>query len=196
MKGAGVLGAVLAGGESRRYGREKAAELVAGKSLVARAAETLQEVFPRVVIVSSREPVTADWPHVPDLREGRGPLAGIEAALSHAASEGLEGVFVLACDLPLVDTAVVERVLAAAGDGPAAAPVRDGAPGIEPLCAVYHVSCLPAVTDALDRGDVAVHRAFESVGGVTTELSFEFFLNVNIPSDRERAEVALGREGD
>lgn len=186
-----MLGAVLAGGESRRFGSDKATAVLAGKPLVVRAAETLALVFPEVIVVSSREPVTREWQHVPDTREGQGPLGGIEAALGFAAESGLEGAFVLACDLPLVDEATVRAILGALGDRLAAAPAREGSPGVEPLCAVYRVGCLPFVADALDRGDLAVHALFEKVSGVVVPLPAARFLNVNLPGDHGRAAAVL-----
>ena len=183
---------MLAGGESRRYGRDKAAEVVGGSSLLARAAGTLAEVLPRVVVVSSRAPPTRAWPHVPDLRPGRGPLAGIEAALTHAADLGLEGAFVLACDLPLVDAATVRAVIAALRpDTLAAAPARASPPGVEPLCAAYCLGCLGDVRGALDREELAVHRVFARVRGATVPVRAELLLNVNRPDDARRAEALL-----
>ena len=182
---------MLAGGESRRYGSDKAGEHLAGKPLAVRAAETLARVFKQVVIVSSREPTTGEWLHVPDTREGCGPLAGIEAALLRARELRREGVFVLACDLPLVDDAAVRAVVGALKSRLAAAPVREGTPGMEPLCAAYRLECLPFVSRALDRGELAAHALFESVGGVTIRLPLGLFLNVNTPADHERAAAVL-----
>jgi len=195
VSAAELIGAVLAGGESRRFGRDKAAEPIRGKPMVVRGAETLAEVFEHVVIVSSREPVVPDWPHVRDRRPGHGPLAAIETALLDAARAGREGAFVLACDLPLVDAAVVRSVVAGADGAPACAPSRPAHPGIEPLCAVYRTVCLPAVTDALDRGRRSVHAAFAAVGGVVVEIPDDVFLNVNTAQDAERAKIALSAGG-
>ena len=75
---------MLAGGESRRFGGDKAAASIGGVSLLERAAGTLARVFRDVVIVSAIERPTTAWPRVPDLRAGCGPLGGIEAALVHA----------------------------------------------------------------------------------------------------------------
>ncbi len=186
-----MLGAVLAGGESRRFGADKASAKVAGKTLVERAAETLAGVFAEVVVVSSRELTTTRWPRVPDGRSGCGPLAGIEAALLHAKTIGQPEVFVLACDLPLVDVATVRSVLHALGDRLAAAPAPDGGPLVQPLCAAYRVDCLPAVADALDRGRLAVHEMFAAVGGVRVSLPSDRFLNVNTPGDHARAVAVL-----
>lgn len=187
-----LLGAVLAGGDSRRFGRDKAAEVIGGKPLAVRAAATLATVFEQVVIVSSREPVAPGWRHVPDLRSGLGPLAGIEAALTHAEALDLDGAFVLACDMPLVDAASVRRLLESIGTSPACAPVRAGDPGFEPLCAVYRVSCLESISEALGEGALAVHRAFTRLGGRTVTVSDDRFVNVNSTEDAKRAEAALG----
>jgi molybdopterin-guanine dinucleotide biosynthesis protein A len=148
-------------------------------------------VFRHVIIVSSREPTTAEWPHVPDAREGCGPLAGIEASLLHARELRLDGAFALACDLPLVDEATVRAVVGSLKNRLAAAPAREGAPGMEPLCAAYRVECLPFVSRALERKELAAHLLFEAVGGVTIRLPAGLFLNVNTPADHERAAEVL-----
>jgi molybdopterin-guanine dinucleotide biosynthesis protein A len=184
-----MIGAVLAGGESRRFGSDKAAALVMGRSLVERAAETLARVLPEVVIVSSRAPATASWLHVPDERAGQGPLAGIEAALRYAHDRGLDGAFVLACDLPLVDAPTVEAVIAALGPALAAAPSRDGR--WEPLCAAYRVECLPWASGALDRGERAAHALLEAVSAVGVVLPGDRFLNVNTREDQARVTAVL-----
>ncbi len=191
MRAAALLGAVLAGGESRRFGRDKAAEMIAGKTLVERAGETLAEVFEHVVVVSSHEPLTDRWRHVEDRRVGQGPLAGIEAALVQAEALGLEGAFILACDLPLVDATAVRSVLEAGGDAVACAPWRAAHPGIEPLCAVYRVTALPLVAGALDEGRRSVHEVFAAARGVVTEVPGNVFLNVNNPADGALAAMTL-----
>ena len=185
-----MIGAVLAGGESRRFGSDKAAAIVAGRSLVERAAETLAQVLPEVVVVSSRAPTTGAWPHVPDTRVGQGPLAGIEAALRCASDRGLEGAFVLACDLPLVDSVTIQAVISALGDGLAAAPSREGL-GWEPLCAAYRVACQPWVSGALDRGERAAHAVLEAVSAVRVVVPGDVFLNVNTPADQARVTAVL-----
>jgi molybdopterin-guanine dinucleotide biosynthesis protein A len=187
-----LLGAVLAGGESRRFGSDKAAALLGGKTLVERAAETLGRVFAEVVIVSSRPQTIGAWPHVPDLRQGLGPLAGIEAALLRAKDVGYDGAFTLACDMPLVDESAVRSVVAALGDGWAAAPTSGEGGGIEPLCAAYRVECLPAISRALDEGRLAAHELLTSVGGLTIALPEQLFLNVNTPEDHARVSAVLG----
>lgn len=188
-----LLGAVLAGGESRRLGRDKAIEPLGSATLVDRAIEVLRSVCSQVVVVSSRTvPDTASWTVVPDLRVGAGPLAGIEAALDHARRSGFEATFVLACDLPLVDGSVVAEVLAALGDAPCAAVAREGTPDFEPLCAVYRTECLAHASALLDRGERAAWTLLEEMGGRRVAAPTARLLNVNTEEDLARARAALG----
>jgi molybdopterin-guanine dinucleotide biosynthesis protein A len=151
--------------------------------MIERAADALRTTCAAVVVVSSREDTpVGDWTVIPDLRPGVGPLAGIEAALTHAERAGLEGAFVLACDLPLVDTAVVDSVVAGLDDAPAAAPTRAGVPDFEPLCAAYRISCLRPARRLLDEGRYAARSLFEEVGGRRVESTDEL-KNVNTPED-------------
>jgi molybdopterin-guanine dinucleotide biosynthesis protein A len=199
--GARLLGAVLAGGEGRRFGAPKGDAIVAGVSLVRRAVDALAGVAGDVVVVSSR-PVAENHVEVlEDAVPGAGPLAGLTSALDAAAARGLDGVLLLACDLPLVSAATLRAVRDALGGRTAVAPRRDGG-GIEPLCAAWAVSVRAAARARLAAGDRSLHALFREVGGVpldpkevgaTPEGSF---LNVNTPGDRDRAEAALqAREG-
>jgi len=194
---ASLLGAVLAGGGSRRLGRDKAGASLGEARLIDHAVAALVGACDEVIVVSSRtDTPEGSWALVPDLRDSCGPLAGIEAALDAAARRGCEAVFVLACDLPLVDAAVVERVVGALGAASAAAPRRDGDPDVEPLCAVYRSSCLEAATVLLDSGARAANALFGAVDGVRVEIAREVFLNVNTEHDLERASSVLAPSED
>lgn len=194
-----LLGAVLAGGEGRRFGGPKGDALVGGASMVVRAAGALRPWVEEVVVVSSRPLDAPPARVVPDRVAGAGPLGGLDAALAEAAASGLDGVFVLACDLPLVTAGVVDIVIDCLGDAPAAAPAR-GPSGVEPLCAVYRVGILPAVEAHLRGPDRSLHALFRAVGGRVVpaarlgDVAPGAFLNVNTPSDRDRAEAQLSPE--
>jgi molybdopterin-guanine dinucleotide biosynthesis protein A len=188
-----LLGAVLAGGKSRRFGRDKASEILDGEPLAARAARTLASVFEDVVIVSSSVPAsTGSWLRVPDLREGCGPLAGLESSLAHAEAEGWDGVFLLACDLPLVTTDLVRAVADGLGSADAAVATKKGAPHHEPLCGAYRCRCLDAVRGLLDRNELAAQGVISRVQAVLVEADPAAFLNINTPADHEHAGVILG----
>lgn len=105
-----LLGAVLAGGQSRRFGSDKALAMLGGKPLIEHAIEALSAQT-ESVIVCGRE--WTDW--VADRPEpGLGPLGGINAALHCAAERGFDAVLTVPCDTPFLPPDI-GAVLAAAG---------------------------------------------------------------------------------
>ncbi|MHB1194019.1 MAG: molybdenum cofactor guanylyltransferase [Longimicrobiales bacterium] len=194
-----LLGAVLAGGEGRRFGGPKAEARLGGMSLAERAVALLRQVVEDVVVVSARPMSSSPAPVVPDRVLGAGPLGGLDAALRHAREGGYEGVLLLACDLPLLTSSFLERVASGLGSHPAAAPARRGG-GVEPLCAAYRVEVLGAVQRRLELEDRSLHALFRDVGGHVlpgaAEGGGDPFLNVNTVDELGRAEAALSAGGD
>ena len=201
-----ALGAVLVGGESRRFGSDKAEAVVGGLTLVERAVGILSEAADPVVVVGG-DPDPAGRPgraHLRDRRRGKGPLAGVEAALLEARRLDRAGVVVLACDMPLVPPRLVALLLDEAGGTQAVVPASPGPLDAEPLCAYYALSILPAVQEALTSGEPSMRSLLSQarVRRVPEERLAAFgeaetlFLNVNTPRDRERAEAHLERRTD
>lgn len=192
-----MLGAVLAGGRSRRFGTDKTVVEVRGSSMTEHGLHSLRAVCDDVVVVSSRASSPTEWGRViPDLRADTGPLAGIEAALHFARASGMSSVFVLAADLPLVTSSVIEAVVTApeAGslraDTPGAiAAARAGDPDFEPLCALYSVACADTATQLLDSGERAARALMVAVQGRSVALNLSEMAavsaNVNTPEDLE-----------
>ncbi len=91
-----ILGAVLAGGLSSRFGSDKALAEFEGQTLIARAVDTLAGWCEHVIVVGrdmAPAPTLPDWP-----RAGMGPLGGIAAALHHARDEGYHAVLTCGVD--------------------------------------------------------------------------------------------------
>ena len=94
-----ILGAVLAGGRSSRFGSDKALAELQGRTLMARAVDAMAQMADRVVVVgreAAPAPTLPDWPQA-----DMGPLGGIAAALRHAEQEGFASV--LTCPVDCVD---------------------------------------------------------------------------------------------
>lgn len=140
MKIAAVL---LAGGESRRFGQDKALLPWKGRPLWQHQVETLREIQPAEILVSARaDPAwrPSDLVLVKDPEPARGPLGGLLSALSAMNGSHL---LVLAVDMPFMTGAyllsLVEKCAASRG----ACPFLVGR--AEPLAAIYPVEALPVV---------------------------------------------------
>jgi molybdopterin-guanine dinucleotide biosynthesis protein A len=188
---------LLAGGESRRMGRDKTQLPFEGRPLVVRMVERLTAVFPEVVVVV-REPAgfpLAGVRLLTDRHPGRGPLEGLATGLSAIRSDR---ALVVACDMPLLDIPVLRLLAAEADDADVIVPVSDTGP--EPLCAVYARRLLPRLDAALASGErrmkawLATLDAREMPPDAFASVDPEghAFLNLNRPEDYARA-IALSQ---
>ncbi len=126
---------ILAGGESRRMGRDKAWLELDGVPLIVRALQTVRGLGVDELFISGR--ADGDYSSLRcsvlhDLEPGFGPLGGIERAL-HACGSPL--VLVLAVDLPHMRTDFLAKLIARADAITGVVPLLEG--GLEPLAAIY-----------------------------------------------------------
>ena len=183
-----VLGAVLAGGGSRRFGSPKTVARIHGRPLWQVVARRLEAVCDEVVAVVNHPRVAheVEIETLPDRRPLMGPLGGIDAALDRALKGGHQAVLALAVDMPWVDASVLRRLVEAWRVEKQACVPRTGPPwGFHPLCAVYPVSALGALTEALSRRRLesgAFARGLDPVV-VDTGMPSSAFRSVNRPGD-------------
>ena len=206
---AAPLGAILAGGASRRFGSPKALATVAGHAIIERVGDALAEAVDRVVLITNDPGLYAGLhlPTRPVERPGAGPLAGLQTALRWAMDEGRAGALVVACDMPFLDPRalrlLVDGAATAASQLDAAAFGAAGDGARPPLCAYFAVSCLPAVERALAGEDRSVRALLASVATAWVPAAevarfrdpAAMFFNVNTPDDLRHAE-RIARELD
>ena len=194
---------VLAGGKSRRLGRDKAVEPIGGQPLIQRVLDRLAQVTKDAVVVVN-DASRADELSLPggvhtavDLFPDRGSLGGIYTGLSAAETEWAVAV---ACDMPFLNVALLEHILSRREKVDAVVPVLDGRP--EPTHAAYSKVCLPHMERRLRANDLKIARFFDEVRvGYVEQLEVErfdpehlSFFNVNTEEDLERA-LRLAAEG-
>lgn len=190
-----ILGVVLAGGRSNRFGGEKAAAVFQGRSLLETAVARLRRGCADVAVSAapgSRAAEIATALGLPVLHDAPGsppgPLAGVSAGLAWAQGRGAGLLATLPCDLPLAPDDLVARLAEALrpGDGAVVARTADG---LHPLCALIRTAVRDPLANQLARGEhPAVHAWLAGIEA--RELSFEdarAFLNVNVPGDLPRA---------
>jgi len=134
-----LYGLVLAGGRSTRMGADKAALSVAGRTQLEQAmallAPRVARAFVSVRADQRAEPLRAAFEQIEDSRENLGPIAGILAALERHPEHAW---LVLACDLPLLDGATLDRLVRSRAPTRLATAFRSSHDRLpEPLCAVY-----------------------------------------------------------
>jgi molybdopterin-guanine dinucleotide biosynthesis protein A len=184
--------ALLAGGQSRRFGSDKALANFRGKPLI----EYISEKFIREgfnVSVISKDVtkylnvLSGSVEHVEDIFEQQCPLAGIITALRHFRSP----VFVISTDAPAVPSEAVKAVLNALDGYDAAVPDADGK--IHPLIAAYAPSCLDIFMKQFESGNFRLRDALASLNTIYLDDSFfsslgfdsSIFSNINRREDME-----------
>lgn len=138
-----ITGVILAGGQSRRFGSNKALALWRGKPLIQHVAESMSVVFSRVLL-STNSPEEYDFlglEPVQDEFKGLGPLAGIHAALMNTATPW---IFIVGCDMPAVTPDLI-AFLCGFTSREYAAVIPWPETGAEPLCGLYHQAALVQV---------------------------------------------------
>ena len=185
--GGGWTGVVLAGGQSRRMGRDKALIEVEGRTLLDRAMDKLEPLVDELLVVGDPEKHGHLGPFViGDDTPGQGPLGGLATALRYASHDK---VLLLGVDLPGVNARLLQRLKQELGTRTdAVVPRHDGL--IEPLVAAYHRRCGPLFTQCLTEG---VRKMSDALGLVRTsylELTpgtdgwpADLFHNFNTPED-------------
>lgn len=143
-------GIVLAGGESRRLGEDKALVEFGGRTLLEITVERLRGITTDVVIACGAGP-RAGWPELEvqtalDRVAGRGPMAGLEAGLRAIANDA---AVVVACDMPFLNPELLRHLATLSEGYDAVVPVVGDRR--HALHAVYSRACLPVIEELLKR---------------------------------------------
>lgn len=198
-----VSGIILAGGRSRRLGRDKAVEPFAGQPLIRRVIRRIETLTGEIVVVVADAdrgkalPLDAQHRVAVDVYPDTGSLGGIFSGL--AAAGGQWGL-VAACDMPFLNRELLTYMLTLREGWDAVVPLPGAYP--EPTHALYAKSCLPHIEAKLKANDLKISGFFdqvrvryvseEEIRGFDPEL--HSFFNVNSPEDLARAVALSGRE--
>jgi len=196
---------ILAGGFSRRFGRDKGLVVLAGKPLILHVIDQVSKVADEVLVVVSSEEQKNKFEAileekanlVIDKDDSQSPLVG---AITGFECANAEYSLLLPCDTPLVSTRIVQFLLDICTDRSAAIPRWPGG-YIEPLQAVYRTeSALTAAKTALKQGKMNMRSMIDNLRGVRyvsmmvleqLEPELLTFFNVNTPQDLKKAESIL-----
>lgn len=184
-----VTGALLAGGAGRRLGgvRKALLNVGGGVTILDRSLGLMRELFPAAIVIANEpEPYAhAGAPIVGDPIPGKGAPGGLLAALEAAKTPW---VFLLACDMPLVEAKVI-RALAShvTPDTKSVIAIRDGRP--EPLHAFWSTTLAPRLSEMLRTGDPSFRDLLAEIPHVRVPVdelgdgAARTFSSVNTPED-------------
>lgn len=183
---------LLAGGQSRRMGRDKALLPFGTEVLAERLYRMLSATCSEVVVV--RDPARGfpvpDARLVADRHLDRGPMEAVATGLEALAADR---ALVVACDMPFVTPGVLARLMAVDPASPLVIPRTER--GLEPLLAVYSRSVLPVLRRHLEAGERRLqqvlehvpHRELPASALLDLDPDARCFWNLNHPEAYDRA---------
>lgn len=201
----GVVGVLLAGGESSRMGGgDKCLRMLGGRPILARIIDRLGPQVSDIVINANGDaarfaafghPVVAD-----SIAGFAGPLAGVQAGLQWIKTNRPDAAYAItiATDTPFFPDDLVQRLMAASDD-PSALRIARSAVGTHPVIGLWPVTLAEDLKASLERGERKV-GAWTKVHGATEvvfppveigETSIDPFFNINAPDDLAAAEALL-----
>lgn len=177
---------ILCGGKSTRMGQDKAGLLIGKKTFLQQIEENVSRADEVLLSVKDRR----DYPeiaarHIEDSKQDKGPLMGLYSALKECSHER---VWVISCDMPLVDWQTAEELACYLTDGIDAVIPVDWSGEKYVLCAWYRRSVWKILEEQLKTGDYKVQHVLDrlkvcyvAVQGITD--GSEKFYNINTPED-------------
>jgi FdhD protein len=197
---AGIACVILAGGNSRRMGSNKALLPYEGGRFIEAIHRQMAALFREVLLVTDTPELFDFLPcrKVPDLIPGMGPLSGIHSGLHHS---GVPYIFAVACDMPYLSPALI-RHLASLAEGSDVV-IPETGKGLEPLHAIYGKNALQPMEEALHAGKGRIVSFFDKVRIRKVDRDevsrfdpeFQSFRNINTPEEYFRFREGLRHAG-
>lgn len=190
-----VTGVLLAGGESRRMGRDKAGIELDGVTTAKRTVDAFRPLFADIFAVSKTTGRFADLGcrEVADIFEEMGAMVGVLTALKEAKTDY---IFVAACDMPFIDRDVVELIVSRGVGFQVALPLVSGKG--DPLHALYSKDCFERMLAFMKKEGKSLNRFIEGLPDDQVRYVSEdeirevdpealSLFNMNTPEDLEKA---------
>ena len=189
-----VLGVILAGGASRRYGHDKAMARLGGITMVERVASQVSGQV-SILVASGAGRQGLNLHVIPDAVPHGGPLPALLSILTWANERKLDLVATFSCDTPFLPSDLVIRLRRALEpDCDCAVALHGGA--AHPTCALWKTSSLPKIQAAFESGIRSLHGALAHLKTCSADFSDlgdgpggDPFFNINSQSDMAEAQA-------
>jgi molybdopterin-guanine dinucleotide biosynthesis protein A len=180
-----INGIILAGGKaSRMQGTEKGLLIHEGKPFIEHLIEILKPLTDEIIIIAK----TDSYNHLglkvyKDLIKEIGPMGGIYSGLIYSSTDKN---IVLACDMPDITGSFLNLLSKESGKNDYEAIVPEYQDELQPLCAVYSRSILPAINDCIEKGNFSMKDVIKTCRHKiisVTNPGNDLFRNVNTEKD-------------
>jgi molybdenum cofactor guanylyltransferase len=171
-----VTCAILAGGESRRMGKDKAFIQVEGICLFDYVYDTCKKLFSEIIIVTNQPQQFYDYQAriVIDELRGSGSLGGLYSGLMRARNYH---TFCVACDMPFLKPELVSYLVERRLNYDIIMPITKE--GLEPLHALYSKRCIEPIKKLLERGEFKISKLLSKEELKKIDPALASFTNVN-----------------
>ncbi len=193
-----ITGVILAGGKSKRMGENKSFLIWKKKSILETMIEKMNSIFDEIILITNEKKIYEKFglPIYSDIYSG-GPLAGIHSALINSTTEK---IFVISCDMPLVQIETIKYILEKSNTENLVIPYANGF--MQHLCGLYSKNLIPKIEKLLSESgkqelngkkpSCKMGNLFTLVSGKKLNLDENYsnlgkdeFLNLNTKEDYE-----------
>jgi molybdenum cofactor guanylyltransferase len=195
---------ILAGGKSKRLGRNKLLEKVGGLTLLDRVIIKLSSLRTSIIVVVAADSILPDLTGYSDVKviqdviPGKGSLGGLYSGLEYSDQQFN---LVTACDMPFLDINLFQYMISLIENNDAVVPVVND--NVEPLHAVYSKNCLTAIQSLILQNRLSILNLFPLIKVRFVNQSdiekwdpgHKSFLNINSESDLNNAKKIAEQEG-
>jgi len=182
-----VTGILLAGGKSRRMGKDKGFLELDKRALYTFPKVVLEKTCSEIIISTCKPKGTfGEYPHVCDKKQDIGPLMGILTCLEQSS---YEFNIILSYDMPLVDPRLINDLIELGNNHDLVIPaLRIDQP--QPLCGLYKKSLIPVIKNAFKKGITAPRKLIplansriHVIDHSAPYFTEDMFININTQDD-------------
>ena len=183
------VGIVLAGGKSRRMGKDKSLLDLYGKTLLQRIIDEQKKLLNEVYVIGKGTENFNNAIGIYDKIENKGPIGGVYTALSEIKSDKY---LISPCDMPFLGQVELNEIIERSKDCECDAIIAESDKGYEPLVAIYDSKIFPLMHKNIENGNYAVRALFNQINKKFIKFEAKIFekdvfFNINYPDDYNNA---------
>ena len=195
-----ILGVVLAGGKSKRFGDDKTTAKLGNKSLLDHTIEKIEKKFDEILIISNNEKHISIKKNVfstKDLIEGHlGPLVGVLSAMEWIKKnkKNYNWIATFPCDTPFFDENLVDKIMNCPKNSSKKLFFLKSGNRRHNIFGLWSLELKDILLEDINKGHRKVEEWANKVGSEIIEINDENdynFLNINTKEDLEKAKKKI-----